>query len=228
MNRDARTSAIWAAGLVVAAAAAVATAHGLYEVVRAAGAPSFIAALYPAITDGLALVAYAATTRLYDAGRRYAWTIVVLAAGLSGLAQAAYTAGGVGRSPDWLRFGIGAWPATAAAIVAHLLYLLASNVERAAPDALDVAVQPYNEPSNPSYGAEAEPSAEPVAAALPRARARDAARAHRCEHGEFPTAAELMRIADVSRGTAGNALKDLRDERAPLKAVPRTEAGTDR
>jgi hypothetical protein len=50
----------------------------------------------------------------------------VLAAGLSGLAQAAYLAGGatLDASPQ-LRFGVGAWPAVAAAVVAHLLYLLA-------------------------------------------------------------------------------------------------------
>ena len=85
---------LWLPGLLVAAGAAVATAHGLYEVARAAGAPTPIAALYPLICDGLALVAYGATSRLYEpSGRAYAWTIVALAAGLSGLAQAAYLAG---------------------------------------------------------------------------------------------------------------------------------------
>ncbi len=86
-----------------------------------------IAGLYPLITDGLALVAYAATARLSGPGRRYAWTVVVLAAGLSGLAQAAYLAGGVESAPAALRFGVGAWPAIAAAIVAHLLFLLATD-----------------------------------------------------------------------------------------------------
>ncbi len=118
---------VWLAGLVVAVGAGVATAHGLYEVAIAARVPAGIAWLYPLITDGLALVAYAATARLVDAGRRYAWTVVVLAAGLSGLAQAAYLAGGVGTAaaaPTVLRFGVGAWPAIAAAVVAHLLHLL--------------------------------------------------------------------------------------------------------
>lgn len=50
------------------------------------------------------------------------------AAGLSGLAQAVYLASGatLDASPT-LRFGIGAWPAVAAAIAAHLLYLLTDH-----------------------------------------------------------------------------------------------------
>lgn len=129
---DARTRAlrwgIWLPGLAVAVGAAVATAHGLYEVAHAARVPAGIAWLYPLITDGLALVAYAATARLTGSGARYAWAVVVLAAGLSGLAQAALLASGsaVDASP-LLRFGVGAWPAIAAAIVAHLLYLLATD-----------------------------------------------------------------------------------------------------
>jgi hypothetical protein len=75
----------------------------------------------------LALVAYATTTRLSEHGRRYAWTVVIIAAGLSGLTQASYLAGSVAAAPPVLRFAIGAWPALAAAIVAHLLYLLGSN-----------------------------------------------------------------------------------------------------
>ena len=73
-------------------------------------------------------MAYAATARLTGPAARYAWTVVVTAAGLSGLAQAAYLAGGptVEVAPA-LRFGVGAWPAIAAAVVAHLLYLLATD-----------------------------------------------------------------------------------------------------
>ena len=117
---------IWLPGLAVAVGAAVATAHGLYEVAHAARVPQPIAWLYPLITDGLALVAYAATARLTGSGARYAWAVVVLAAGLSGLAQAVFLASDsmVEASPV-VRFGVGAWPAVAAAIVAHLLYLLA-------------------------------------------------------------------------------------------------------
>src|SRR5262249_35047558 len=74
----------WAAGLVVAAGARLATAHGLYQVAAASHVPTPIAWLYPRITDGLAPVAYAATSRLTDTSRRYAWVIVELAAGLSG------------------------------------------------------------------------------------------------------------------------------------------------
>ena len=121
-------AAIWLPGLAVALGAAAATAHGLYEVTLAARVPAGIAWLYPLITDGLALVAYAATARLTGPAARYAWTVVVTAAGLSGLAQAAYLAGGpaVEVAPA-LRFGVGAWPAIAAAVVAHLLYLLATD-----------------------------------------------------------------------------------------------------
>src|SRR4051812_39296598 len=144
----ARPGLVWMAGLVVATAAAVATAHGLYEVASATGTPTPIAALYPLITDGLALVAYATTTRLDPRGRGYAWTIVVLAAGLSGLAQAAYLAGGVHAAPAWLRFGVGAWPALAAAVVAHLLYLLAGADAAPSPSVSTPSTPPYNRPTS--------------------------------------------------------------------------------
>lgn len=87
-------AAIWLPGLAVALGAAVATAHGLYEVAHAARVPAAIAWLYPLITDGLALVAYTATARLHGSAARYAWAVVVLAAGLSGLAQAVFLASG--------------------------------------------------------------------------------------------------------------------------------------
>jgi hypothetical protein len=134
---------VWAAGLVVALGAGVATAHGLYEVALAAGTPKVLAWLYPLITDGLALVAYATTARLSNHGRSYAWTVVVIAAGLSGLTQASYLAGGVASAPPGLRFAIGAWPAIAAAVVAHLLYLLgADHSHTHHPDRLAEAVAP--------------------------------------------------------------------------------------
>jgi hypothetical protein len=119
--------ALWLPGLLVALGAGVATAHGLYEVATAAKVPGGIAWIYPLITDGLALVAYLSTARLSGSGRGYAWMVVVLAAGLSGLAQASYLAGGVAAAPPILRFGVGAWPAVAAAIVAHLLFLLGTH-----------------------------------------------------------------------------------------------------
>jgi hypothetical protein len=118
---------LWVPGLAVALGAAVATAHGLFEVALAAAVPAGIAWLYPLITDGLALVAYGATSRLTRSAARYAWAVVVTAAGLSGLAQAIYLASGATlNATPALRFGIGAWPALAAAVAAHLLYLLAS------------------------------------------------------------------------------------------------------
>lgn len=132
-------AAVWLPGLAVALGAAVATAHGLFEVAVAARVPVGVAWIYPLITDGLALVAYAATARLAGSAARYAWSVVVVSAGLSGLAQAVYlasdavTAGGELEVSAGLRFGVGAWPAIAAAVVAHLLYLL-SDTPTAAPE----------------------------------------------------------------------------------------------
>jgi hypothetical protein len=164
---------ILTAALTVAAAAGVATAHGLFQVAAASRVPTPVAWLYPVITDGLALVAYAATNRLHTRGRRYAAVIVVLAAGLSGLAQAVYLAGGLDHAstaPATLRFGVGAWPAIAAALTAHLLHLVATDpidtanggeaaltpTRQPAPSAdasNPAAVQPYStanvQPSNP-------------------------------------------------------------------------------
>jgi hypothetical protein len=144
--------AIWAAGLTVAAGAAAATAHGLYQVATAATVPGPIGWLYPLITDGLALVAYAATARLHDRGRRYAAGIVVLAAGLSGLAQAVYLAGGLnhtGTAPAGLRFGVGAWPAIAAALTAHLLHLIGTDTAR---QIAEPATTAERSAFNPPYG----------------------------------------------------------------------------
>ena len=156
---------VWAAGLVVALGAGVATAHGLYEVALAAGTPRVLAWLYPLITDGLALVAYATTARLANHGRRYAWTVVVIAAGLSGLTQASYLAGGVASAPPALRFAIGAWPAIAAAIVAHLLYLLGGHYQPThAPKGFPEALPPV--PAAPAHSA---PQALPVPTAAPPA-----------------------------------------------------------
>jgi hypothetical protein len=162
--------AVWAAGLVVATGAGVATAHGLYQVATSARVPTPIAWLYPLITDGLALVAYAATSRLAHGGRRYAAAIVVLAAGLSGLAQATYLTGGLSSTgsgstaPAVLRFGVGAWPAIAAALTAHLLHLIGSApAVKDAPLTRTRQQQPtepaYNAPSVQSYGPAYNPAA---------------------------------------------------------------------
>ncbi|WP_218891728.1 hypothetical protein [Actinomycetospora corticicola] len=226
--------------MAVAVGAAAATAHGLYEVAVAARVPAGIAWLYPLITDGLALVAYAATARLSGRPARYAWAVVVIAAGLSGLAQAAYLAGegdGV-ATPSALRFGVGAWPAIAAAVVAHLLYLLAHDTPDA-PRPADAPVQgsavdgvqpllftpPDVQPSALSEAVHPAPAADgergrsdPVrAAASPlRDRAEATARRHARRNGRWPTVSELEAAAEVSRGTAAAALKALRA--APLPA----------
>jgi hypothetical protein len=124
---------MWLAGLVVVAGAGVLTAHGLIEVAKGSKVPESIAWLYPVITDGLALVAYAATSRLSGAGRRYAWSVVVLAAGLSAIAQASFLAAGQPDASAQLRFTVGAWPAIAAAIAAHLLFLIGEHGRASAP-----------------------------------------------------------------------------------------------
>ncbi|QRP48869.1 hypothetical protein [Amycolatopsis sp. FDAARGOS 1241] len=277
-------------GLLVALGAAAATAHGLFEVASASGVPAGIAWIYPLITDGLAIVAYASTSRLSDAGSRYAWAVVILAAGLSGVAQAVFLAGGFTATPtdgapatpapEVLRFGVGAWPAIAAAIVAHLLFMLATDHSSDAVDATDTAasgtvpaeadrlaastpvvapkpVQPsgVQSPSvqpgpvqpreldaasrSASDGRTAaqpgsvqpEPSREPAAeepkrerpvstpSSPKRDRARAAARRHQATHGTLPTVDHLMEIADVSRGTAGTALQELREQPAPLQLI---------
>ena len=267
-DRNHRTT--WAAGLLVAVGAGVVTAHGLFQVAKAAGVPGPVAWLYPLITDGLALVAYAATARLHSTSRRYAATIVILAAGLSGLAQAVYLAGGIttrATAPVGLRFGVGYWPALAAAIAAHLLHLISTGAPDPAGDgeqrppasvhptplasnwtsnpstdpSSNSAVQPRPISARTTAPVQPEPPAEPYnppgdlntdapmnGRQRPAARARAAAQAHRARTGALPTVTELMRLADVARGTAGTALKALRDERAPLHLVNATpDEGTD-
>ncbi len=290
---------VWAAGLVVALGAGVATAHGLYEVALAAGTPKALAWLYPLITDGLALVAYATTARLAERGRRYAWTVVVIAAGLSGLTQASYLAGGVGSAPPGLRFAIGAWPAIAAAVVAHLLYLLgADHPPTTHPEvATDVPLPVTAAPAQPAPQALPVPTAAPLpgltspppgpdravltaTASMPppaaqdavhppplpvvqaltstpieqviehltapttdpvvraptprdaapaRVRAQTAATGHATRHGQLPTVSELMALAQVARGTAATALKDLRTQQGQLTTITSTnEARTNR
>jgi hypothetical protein len=250
-----RSGATWTAGLAVAAGAGVATAHGLFQVAAACGVPRAVAWLYPLITDGLALVAYAATARLHGTGRRYAATIVILAAGLSGLAQAVYLAGGISAhavAPVGLRFGVGYWPAVAAAIAAHLLHLISTGAAPAEPALTDAASnRPFN-PSNPPLfnpasnpdvqprpiSARTTPSVQPEPATQPynppgdlntdppvnghqrpAERARTLAEIHRDRTGALPTVTELMRLAEVARGTAGTALKALREQRPSLHLV---------
>jgi hypothetical protein len=239
-ERDRWQTTTWLAGLLVAAGACVATAHGLYKVAEGAGVAPGVAWLYPLITDGLALVAYAATARLDGGGRRWAAFIVVLAAGLSGLAQAVYLAGGIGAGePAELRFGVGAWPAVACALAAHLVHLVG---RRAKPD----QARPDGEPARPDERANgpAMDQAKPVEAGhaggelaravpggehqarpdtdqakagqdstdgrTPRERARDYIATHWQQHGALPTVREVAAEASVGRETAGKALQEAR------------------
>lgn len=223
-----RRLGVWWAGLVVAAAAAAATAHGLYAVSVASGVPAEIAALYPVMADGLALVAYSATSRLRGGARRYAWMVVLAAAGLSGLAQALYLAGGgVQDAPAGVRFGIGAIPAVAAAAVAHLLHLIrtAPPADGPAPDERPGETPPSVQPAEAGLSncvqrettsaaavRPERPAPEQSAAGSAASRAEQAARRHRADRGTLPTTSELARLTGVSRGTAGTVLKGLRTD----------------
>lgn len=239
---------MWWAGLVVACAAAAATAHGLYAVAAASDVPWPVAALYPVMTDGLALVAYSATNRLTDAARRYAWSVVVLAAGLSGAAQAVYLAGGgLDEAGAVVRFGIGAAPALAAAAVAHLLHLIRTadvpgelvqldsvqaNAVRSEPDGS--VVQPDGVRAEPG-AVGARPTAPGSPPPGPKSSAADRARSwaerYREQHGALPTVSALVGMADVSRGTAGTVLKGLRtnaDDKSPGAEPEDTEPPPER
>jgi hypothetical protein len=188
-----RRRVIWAASLTVTAGAAALTAHGLYEVAVASRVPPGMAWLYPAITDGLALVAYAATRTLGRGTKSYAWAVVILAAGLSGVAQAAFLAGSVTVTPMWLRFGVGAWPAVAAMFAAHLVYLLAPRAS-----VLSAAATPVAVPVSPPRPAGTAP-ATPAVSSVPLARkARDTdLKAARLR--DTPTIDEGMSYPDIAR-----------------------------
>ncbi|GAA3537305.1 hypothetical protein GCM10022222_21240 [Amycolatopsis ultiminotia] len=69
----------------------------------------------------------------------------------------------------------------------------------------------------PSEETPERPAAAPSSPKKDRARA--AARRHQAHHGRLPTVDELMNLAGVSRGTAGTALQDLRNQPAPLQLI---------
>jgi hypothetical protein len=220
----------WVAGLLVAACAGVATAHGLYEVARTAGQPRAIAWLYPVATDGLALVAYAVTARLTVHARRYAAAIVILAAGLSGLAQAVQLVGGLDHVPPAeVRFGVGAWPAVAFLLAVHLVHLSRRTDEPA-------VVRSDTRPDGAGSDSVAGPDkpASDVARAVPgrdhqdtpdrtsvevvgrqdgapnAQRARQHAERHYADHHEWPSVRDLAAASSVSKDTAARALRQLK------------------
>ncbi len=62
-----------------------------------------------------------------------------------------------------------------------------------------------------------------------RVRAQTAATGHATRHGQLPTVSELMALAQVARGTAATALKDLRAQQAQTTtATTTTETRTNR
>jgi hypothetical protein len=235
MSRLLRSAAPLAAA-TVGLSAAVATAHGVYEVVRACGVPPAVAALYPVITDGLALVGYACAVRLPNGHRRWAWGVVVVAAGLSGIGQATLLGGEINRPPAWLRFGVGAWPAIAAALVAHLIFLMvtsssAEGVQRPA-DTDEHRVQPPSNPLDAIGDAEgpvscrATPPAVLVSDPMPapaKERALQVAHQLRLHQAALPTVSELASAAGVARGTAATALRELRSQADARWAGPRND-----
>lgn len=285
-SRDRQALMVWVPGFLVAIGAGAATAHGLFTVATASGVPGAIAWVYPLITDGLALVAYAAATRLSGSARGYAWFVVVLAAGLSGLAQASYLLTNAGADKaagaatatvtGVVRAGVGAWPAIAAAMVAHLLFMLAHESHRATAAAssptaterqpvqatatpVEVQPAPAVQPVQPPVAVQARPveregavyerqsvaaprpsrpevirraerpaleSAELdemterlAGAGGPRELARAVAHTYFEQHGELPTVTVLVAMAQVSRGTAGTALKEIREQPPTLHIV---------
>jgi hypothetical protein len=149
---------------------------------------------------------------------------------VSGLAQAAWLGGGVWQVPTGLRFGVGAWPAIAAAVVAHLLFLLGTNRSESAASPVGQPVQPtlntldtwLNSPSNHIQpqppirllhavpAAPAKPDADLPATVGPRERAMVVGREHLDRIGRLPSVSELADAAEVSRGTAATALRHLR------------------
>ena len=213
-----RRSLVCLVALVVAASVA-ATAHGLYAVALASGVPWQVACLYPLITDGLALVAYWATKQL--ASTFYPWLVVVVAAGLSGLAQAVNLAG-LGESPTWLRFGVGYWPAIGALLAAHLLWLVwrprglvaAGSVDASSREEVTDAGGSGEDPvpvRNP------DPSAPDRLPALAhangnghaktkKARAIEVAVAYQEQNGRWPNRDQLAVLADCQPSTARDAL----------------------
>jgi hypothetical protein len=151
-----------------------------------------------------------------------------------------------------LRFGVGAWPAIAAALTAHLLHLISTDAQTMAERRADAAPRtafnpPYNQPASspavqlrtpgerspqpvqpdparPVYTAPADvnTAGSPDGPARPRDRARVAGRAYGQRHGHLPTVSELVELAHVARGTAAKALRDLKAERPALHLVNTT------
>ena len=228
------------AAAAVGVGAAVATAHGVYEVAGACGVPAAVAALYPLITDGLALVGYACALRLPRGHRRWAWVVVITAAGLSGVAQATFLSGGLEQPPGWLRFGVGAWPAIAAALVAHLLFLMATSngmVHVHPPKApLDQFVQPASSSLDNGHFEDRIPAGVENSASGPAPGPASAPAKERallvarelCAYGDpLPTVNELAAAAGVARGTAATALRELRsraDQSLPAARQPIQES----
>lgn len=211
----------WAVGL----GAAAATAHGLYEVASASLVPAGIAWLYPLITDGVALVAYSATTRFHRTGARvYAGVVVVLAAGLSGLAQAIYLARAdvdLALAPAPVRFGMGFWPAIAAMIAAHLIYLMATEREPVAVPAAPHEAAPIPDPvpaasaplPRPAAGAVASPApaADPPRPTRPAPRPAVPRAAAAPEPVPGPDAPEREKVDHLQRWTTALGRRPARD-----------------
>jgi hypothetical protein len=112
-------AAVWAAGAVL-------TAVGMFFVARACGLPWYLAWLYSLAADGLGLVAFRAAVRLRGFARAYAVLIVMACTGLSAAVQAVHLrlgSGLDGAATPGLRTAVGAAPAVAVALAAHLHWL---------------------------------------------------------------------------------------------------------
>jgi hypothetical protein len=172
-------------------------------VARTSGQPPFIAGIYPVITDGLGIVAYGLVPRLNGRTRLYAAATVVLAAGLSGLAQAAQLVNGVNvQPPAVVRFAIGAWPVVAVLLAAHLWWLATRPATPARPVVDAASRQEATAPVRPAVQAG---TVEPTKRQL----ALIAAQELQLKHGRVPTVAEIRGRTSYSQGVAGQARKDL-------------------
>ena len=196
--------------VVVAVGAGVATAEGLYSVARMSGRPPLIAGLYPLITDGLAIVAYGLVPHLAGRARWYAAGSVVLAAGLSGLAQAMQQVNGPAAVPPVpVRFGIGAWPAIAVLLAAHLWWLAVRTTspdpampDRTGPDHADRLSTPATVPAAATTRAATSGPDRTTTD-----RTADRALTHFAATGTWPSKSQLATDAGVSPTTAHRALQ---------------------
>lgn len=209
-------AACWAVGVLL-------TYTGAHSFAVAAGYGDTRAWLFPLTLDVTALVAYLALLMLPKGDRWYPLVVVVVCAGASAAAQGYHQAGMAPGTPDlvlaWpVRFAAGAWPAAAALLAGHLVWMI---VVRAIPAGLVSALrQLADTPTvyvdeaerldtrDTGDTAELEEESEPVVSAPPRL-AVSAARVH--VPPSRPVTADVGRPAGRPVGQAVAVSGDLLD-----------------